>query len=254
MSLLDVCRVSKSFGGVQALEEVGLEVDEGEVVGLIGPNGSGKTTLINVLSGVYAPDTGTVRLGDETVVGLRPFTLVERGMARTFQSARVFQTVTVWQNMMVPVLHTSEDGGVLAERAERLLSLVELEEHADRAASELSGGQQRLLEFARAMMSAPRVVLMDEPFAGVHPEIKQTLLASVGEAQRSGTTFVIVSHELPVISDVADRLVCLAGGRVIAAGEVDEVVEAPAVVDAYLGHSRDRDSPEGAASGDGIPA
>lgn len=238
MALLEAGDVSKRFGGVHALREVSVGVDEGEVLGLIGPNGSGKTTLMNVLTGVYRPDRGTVVLEGHSVVGLRPFKLVERGVARTFQSARVFQTVTVFQNMMVPVLHERGHRAALGERAGSLLDLVRLTPHADQAASELSGGQQRLLEFARAMMTRPKVVLMDEPFAGVHPDIKRTLIASVREMQHQGTSFVIVSHEIPVITGIAGKLVCLSSGEVIARGDVDTVIRAPTVIRAYLGQRR----------------
>jgi ABC-type branched-subunit amino acid transport system ATPase component len=239
VSLLDIERVSKRFGGVRALEDVDLGVDAGRVLGLIGPNGSGKTTLMNVLTGVYRPDSGTVTLHGRRVVGLRPYKLVELGLARTFQAARVFQTVTVRQNMMIPVLHVHGEGRAgLMRRAADLLELVRLSAHADQAASELSGGQQRLLEFARALMTEPKVVLMDEPFAGVHPEIKRTLIESLRSMQGRGTTFVVVSHEIPVISELADDLACLAAGRIIAYGEVDAVISDPKVVEAYLGHQR----------------
>jgi ABC-type branched-subunit amino acid transport system ATPase component len=236
--LLEARDVSKRFGGVRALDGVSVGVEPGRVLGLIGPNGSGKTTLMNVLTGVYPPDSGTVTLAGERVAGKRPYQLVAQGLARTFQSARVFQTVTVRQNMMVPVLHTHGDHRALQDRAESLLELVRLGRHAEQAASELSGGQQRLLEFARAMMTEPRVVLMDEPFAGVHPEIKRTLMESLRAMQEQGTTFVVVSHEIPVITEIADELACLANGRVIAEGDAADVLNAPAVVEAYLGHKR----------------
>jgi ABC-type branched-subunit amino acid transport system ATPase component len=238
--LLEVRDVSKRFGGVRALHQVSLELEAGQVVGLIGPNGSGKTTLMNVLSGVYPPDGGTVTLEGQSVAGLRPYTLVTRGMARTFQSARVFQTITVEHNMMVPVLHDRSDPAVLAERSATLLQLVGLEHQAHQAASELSGGQQRLLEFARALMTQPRVVLMDEPFAGVHPEIKQSLLSSLREMQDQGISFLLVSHELPVITRIASELVCLASGEVIARGTATDVTGSPRVEEAYLGHRRRR--------------
>jgi ABC-type branched-subunit amino acid transport system ATPase component len=238
VSLLEVRGVSKRFGGVHALQEVDCDVDEGRVLGLIGPNGSGKTTLMNILTGVYRPNSGTVSLAGSSVIGLRPYELVKEGVARTFQSTRVFQTVTVWQNMMVPVLHHHGDHAGLRSRAKSLLELVRLEDRSEQAASELSGGQQRLLEFARAMMTEPKVVLMDEPFAGVHPEIKRTLVDSIREMQKRGTAFVVVSHEIPVITHLAEELVCLSSGEVIARGEVDAVITAPSVVEAYLGHHR----------------
>ena len=240
--LLEVREVSKHFGGVRALDDVSLDLAAGGIIGLIGPNGSGKTTLMNVLSGVYPPDTGSVTLEGRSVAGLPPYALVERGVARTFQSARVFQTITVEHNMMVPVLHDKRPAAEIAARASRLLELVRLDRHGRQAASELSGGQQRLLEFARALMTHPRVVLMDEPFAGVHPEIKETLLESLREMRDEGTAFVVVSHELPVITRIADHLICLASGQIIARGSAEEVTGAPQVVEAYVGHRRRRAS------------
>lgn len=240
MSLLQIDDVSKRFGGVKALSEVGFSVDEGDVLGLIGPNGSGKTTVMNVVSGVHRPDSGDVTLEGSSLSGLRPYDRVKRGLSRTFQSARVFDTVTVGQNMMVPMLHHHGDQTAARHRSSDLLDLVTLTPHADQAASELSGGQQRLLEFARAMMTEPKVVLMDEPFAGVHPEIKSVLIDSVEEMRKTGTAFIVVSHEIPVITRVASRVVCLAGGEVIAEGAIDDVVSAPRVIEAYLGHRREK--------------
>ncbi|MFP3914927.1 MAG: ABC transporter ATP-binding protein [Actinomycetota bacterium] len=241
MSLLEVRSVTKRFGGLDALLGVSLELTPGGALGLIGPNGSGKTTLMNVLSGVYRPDRGEVFLQGESIVGLPPYELVHRGVARTFQAARVFQTVTVAQNMMIPVLHgarSQDDGTSLEERAGSLLDLVGLADRRHQAASELSGGQKRLLEFARAMMTRPSLVLMDEPFAGVHPEIKEQLIASIDRMRRDGTAFVVVSHEIPVITRLAEELVCLANGRPIARGSAEEVTRAPDVIEAYLGHRR----------------
>lgn len=243
VSLLDVRDISKRFGGLTALSDVNLELAGGTVLGLIGPNGSGKTTLMNVLSGVYPPDTGEVELRGESILGLPPYRLVERGVARTFQAARVFDTVTVLQNMMIPVLHggrSTRGGEAVDERAHGLLELVGLDEKLDEAASELSGGQKRLLEFARAMMTEPSLVLMDEPFAGVHPEIKEKLIGAITRMQDDGTAFVVVSHEIPVITRLAEELICLANGRPIARGSAGEVTTAPEVIEAYLGHRRNR--------------
>jgi ABC-type branched-subunit amino acid transport system ATPase component len=236
--LLDVQAVSKRWGGLTALQSVDLAVDSGSITGLIGPNGSGKTTLINVISGVYAPTEGAVSFDGTEIVGMRPYDLVAQGISRTFQTARVFTTLTVWQNMMVPVLHSSEDPTELSDRASELLEFVSLSDFRDTAASELSGGQQRLLEFARSLMTDPKLVLMDEPFAGVHPHIKKSLVASVRSRCEAGTAFLVVSHEIPVITGLVDELVCLASGKVIARGDASSVVEEPAVAEAYLGHAR----------------
>lgn len=237
-ALLEVDAVSKRWGGISALDRVDLEVRPRGITGLIGPNGSGKTTLINVISGVYAPTEGKVSFNGLEITGMKPYDLVAQGISRTFQTARVFETLTVRQNMMVPVLHSSTNPDELSERATELLDFVDLSDYRDTAASELSGGQQRLLEFARSLMTEPKLVLMDEPFAGVHPEIKKSLVASVRTRCEAGTAFVVVSHEIPVITGLVDELVCLASGKVIARGGAGSVVKEPAVAEAYLGHSR----------------
>jgi ABC-type branched-subunit amino acid transport system ATPase component len=238
-SLLGVRAVSKRWGGISALADVDLDVGQGSITGLIGPNGSGKTTLINVIAGVYPPTEGAVEFDGAEITGMKPYDLVGHGISRTFQTARVFKTLTVWQNMLVPVLHSDEDRSELGDRAGELLEFVTLSEYRDTAASELSGGQQRLLEFARSLMTNPKLVLMDEPFAGVHPHIKKSLVTSVHSRREAGTAFLVVSHEIPVITGLVDELVCLANGKVIARGEAASVVGAPAVAEAYLGHSRD---------------
>jgi len=237
-SLLGVHAVSKRWGGLSALADVELEVGRGSITGLIGPNGSGKTTLINVIAGVYPPTEGSVTFDGTEITGMKPYDLVGQGISRTFQTARVFKTLTVWQNMLVPVLHSDEDREELFRRAAELLEFVDLSDYLDTAASELSGGQRRLLEFARSLMTNPKLVLMDEPFAGVHPHIKKSLVASVRSRRESGTAFLVVSHEIPVITGLVDELVCLASGKVIARGDAASVVKEPSVGEAYLGHSR----------------
>lgn len=237
-ALLGIREISKSWGGIAALTDVDFEVAEGSILGLIGPNGSGKTTLINIISGVYPPTAGSIEFEGAEIVGLKPYDLVGRGISRTFQTARVFKTLTVWQNMLVPVLHDRGDREGLYRRAADLLEFVNLSDHRETAASELSGGQQRLLEFARSLMTEPKLVLMDEPFAGVHPHIKKSLVASVRSRSGSGTAFLVVSHEIPVITGLVDELVCLANGKVIERGEPGDVVKAESVAEAYLGHPR----------------
>lgn len=236
--LLGVHGVTKQWGGIAALTDVDLDVAPGSIMGLIGPNGSGKTTLINIISGVYSPTGGSIEFDGSEIVGLKPYDLVGRGISRTFQTARVFKTLTVWQNMLIPVLHGTRDRDDLSDRAQGLLEFVNLHDYRNAPASELSGGQQRLLEFARSLMTNPKLVLMDEPFAGVHPQIKKSLVTSVRSRRDSGTAFLVVSHEIPVITGLVDELICLANGRVIERGNPNQVVKAPAVAEAYLGHAR----------------
>lgn len=234
--LLEVRGLVKHFGGVVALNRVALDLEPGTVLGVIGPNGSGKTTLLNVFNGVYRPDQGDIRYQGHSVVGMSPHRLAGQGMMRTFQSTRVFRTMTVLQNMFLPLVHRRLDAGEAHGRARALLELVGLEGFARVPASELSVGQQRLLEFARALMSAPTLVLMDEPFAGVHPEVTALMMQRIQRTCEQGTAFVIVSHETPVLMSVSRRVVCLNQGEVIAEGTPDQIRDNPAVIEAYLGH------------------
>ena len=239
--LLTVDAIVKTFGGVIALDGVSFDIAPTTITGLIGPNGSGKTTLLNVINGVFRPDGGSVRLGDVIISGRRPSDLASIGVARTFQTARVFRTLTTLQNVFIPLLHhgdteRAEAGG----RAEDLLAFVGLERLATLAASELSGGQQRLLEFVRALVTKPSLVLMDEPFAGVHPEIKSRLIDCIKETvTRDGTSFLIVSHEVPDLVAMSDVMLCLVGGRVACAGAPATVVRDSKVVEGYLGGAED---------------
>lgn len=239
--LLIVDAVAKKFGGVIALDGVSFTVAPTTISGLIGPNGSGKTTLLNVINGVFRPDSGSVRLGDVTISGRRASDLAAAGITRTFQTARVFRTLTTLQNVYVPLLHHgSAERAAAGERARELLAFVGLESFGVLAASELSGGQQRLLEFARALVTKPNLVLMDEPFAGVHPEIKSRLIDCIRQTvRRDGTSFLVVSHEVPDLVAMSDAMLCLVGGRVACAGAPATVVRDPKVVEGYLGGAED---------------
>lgn len=240
-ALLKVDSVAKHFGGLVALSSVSLAVPRSSVVGLIGPNGSGKTTLLNVINGIYAADRGSVDLDGESIQNKRPSDLAAIGVSRTFQNARVFSTLTVEQNLFIPLLHQS--GGERARsitRAEELLLFVGLEEHANRTAIELSGGQKRLLEFARALVTKPSLILMDEPFAGVHPQIKATLIRCIKEiVEREGASFLIVSHEVPDLVNLSNLMVCLVEGKVAASGKPHDVVHDEKVIEGYLGRSEE---------------
>ena len=235
--LLSINAVGKRFGGVAALDKVSFRVEANTVAGLIGPNGSGKTTLLNVINGVFSADDGEVRLGGRAIRGKRSCDLAAEGLSRTFQTARVFNTLTALQNLFIPLLHRGElERSAAARFALELLAFVGLERHAEHTASELSGGQQRLLEFARALVTRPRLILMDEPFAGVHPEIKAVLIRCIRETvTREGASFLIVSHEVPDLVALSDVMVCLVEGAVAAAGAPGEVVRDEKVIEGYLG-------------------
>lgn len=232
----------KSFGGVTAVDGVTLEVGSAALVGLIGPNGSGKTTTLNLLNGALALDGGSIQVDGSEIARKSSARFVRAGITRTFQNPRVFQTLTAMENLLVPVLHRRGRRATFHTKAEELLDFVGLRAHRDTPASELSGGQQKLLEFVRALMTDPRVVLMDEPFAGVHPSVKQLMRDRIAERNASGTAFLIVSHEIPDLTRLCSRLVCMAGGEVVAAGTPDVVVADPYVIEAYLGHGTAREN------------
>lgn len=236
-ALLSVDGVAKRFGGVVALGGVSFACRRASIMGLIGPNGSGKTTLLNIINGVYAPDGGDIRINGASAAGRRPSALAAAGVSRTFQTARVFQTLTVRQNLFIPLLHHGQMARTATARwADELLAFVGLETFAERTASELSGGQQRLLEFARALVTKPRLVLMDEPFAGVHPTIKAQLVRCIRDTvAREAATFLVVSHEVPDLVAMADFMLCLVEGKIAAAGEPAAVVRDETVVEGYLG-------------------
>lgn len=251
---LAVRGVGKRFGGVEAVRDVSLTVAPGQVLGVIGPNGSGKTTLINLLTGVYRADRGSIQVAGTETSRLPAYRVAGLGVARTFQNPHVFSTLTVRQNLLMALRHSVRRGravgdpgdpaagapGTLAGSGDisTWLEWTGLTDKADHVASELSGGQRKLVEFARAMVRRPSLVLMDEPFAGVHPAVKRVLHDRIRQLAASGeTAFLIVSHEIPDLIDLSDQFVCMAAGAVLKAGDPAEVCRDEAVVDAYLGAS-----------------
>ena len=233
---LRVTGLSKRFGGLQAVADVTFTIEPGTILGLIGPNGSGKTTTLNLLNGAVKPDSGTVRIGDHDLSGRSSREVVAHGVTRTFQNPRVFSTVTALENLLVPTLHQRGGRAQTERKALDLLDFVGLAAHRDTPASELSGGQQKLLEFVRALVTDPVVVLMDEPFAGVHPSVKELMRTRVRERNEQGTSFVIVSHEIPDLMRLCDSVICMSEGRIVAKGSPEEVTADQQVIEAYLGH------------------
>jgi ABC-type branched-subunit amino acid transport system ATPase component len=234
---LTVEGLSKRFGGLQAVADVTFTVEPGTVLGLIGPNGSGKTTTLNLLNGVVKPDGGRVAIDGHDLTGRSSREVVAHGVTRTFQNPRVFWTVTALENLLVPTLHEKGGRRQAGHRALELLDFVGLAAHADTPASELSGGQQKLLEFVRALVTTPAVVLMDEPFAGVHPSLKELMRERIRERNETGTSFVIVSHEIPDLMRLSDSVICMSEGRLVSQGPPEEITADPKVIEAYLGHA-----------------
>jgi len=241
MSRLSVAGIEKRFGGLVALAGVGFSVEAGELVGLIGPNGSGKTTLLNVLSGLYKPERGRIDYAGAEVTGLEPHELARRGLARTFQVTKIFRRISVLDNLLVPGLTSwARSRPEAVERAEAVLRLLELEPLRDQAASSLSGGQGKLLEFGRLMMLAPRVVLLDEPFGGVHPSLKALMHRVIRRWHEEGVTVVLISHDMGSIFGLCHRVLVLHNGALLADGPAEAVRRQPEVVEAYLGHQQAR--------------
>ena len=229
--------VAIAFGGLKAVDRVSFTIPRGELVGLIGPNGSGKTTLINIISGYLKPDEGELRLEGERIDGLRPEALAERGVLRTFQLTRVFPRMSVLDNLMVAGCALGLPHETAEQRAIELLNDLALARLKDEDAGHLSGGQMKLLEFGACFMVPPKIALLDEPFAAVHPTMKEIMAGFIRRRHAAGQTFLLVSHDMPVIVELCPRTVCMNAGAVIADGDTRSVLTRPVVIEAYLGEA-----------------
>jgi branched-chain amino acid transport system ATP-binding protein len=235
MSLLRTEGLTRHFGGVAAVEDLSFAVQEGEILGLIGPNGSGKTTALNMLSGFLAPDRGTVWLGDEDVTRATTVALARRGVLRMFQMTRVFARVSAFDNLLTAGLARGLAERQAHARAAALLEELTLTPVQYLDAGQLSGGQRKLLEFGMCFIAPPRIALLDEPFAAVHPVMRETMASFIRTRNARGHTFLVVSHDMPIVVDLCQRAVCMNAGRLIAAGPTRDVLKEPAVIEAYLG-------------------
>jgi neutral amino acid transport system ATP-binding protein len=240
-ALLQVAAAYKRFGGVVAVDDCSFDVEEGTITGLIGPNGSGKTTVFNLVTGYLPADRGEIRFAGELVRRPDPTRLARRGLIRTFQQARVFPNLTALENLALAVPHSVLSALRVriscAERArgEELLDDFNLTAHANTLAAELSFGQRKLLEFAATLMGRPRLVLLDEPAAGVNPVLIETIERHIRRLNAEGLTFLVVEHDMPLVMRLCDPVIVLDRGQKIAEGPATAMQSDPRVLDAYLG-------------------
>ncbi len=248
-TLLEVREVVRTFGGLRAVDGASLDVDAGSVTALIGPNGAGKSTLFNVISGFLSAERGTVQFEGHGIERSPPHRIARRGLVRTFQVPRTLTRMSVVDNVLVAATHHPGErlNGLISrgsreaerrarDRAAELLGLFRLDRHANDYAGILSGGQRKLLDFARVLMAEPRLVLLDEPMAGVNPTLGRELVDHVLRLRaEQGMTFLFVEHDLDIVMEASDRVIVMNEGRVIASGTPDEVRGEQCVVDAYLG-------------------
>lgn len=240
-NIIQTQNLTKRFGGLVAVNEVDFSIERGEVRGLIGPNGSGKTTLINLITGVYEPTAGKIFFNGEDITGWSPNRIAQRGLLRTFQIPRLFGSMDLIENMLIPRfadfspdfwLHRS----AAEKRAKELLEMTGIAHLSDQQAKTLSGGQKALLQMARGfMVDHMSIFLLDEPFAGVNIVVKDTIMELINKMATKGITFLLVSHEMASIRQMCRKVTVLAEGTIITEGSMDEIASHQQVIDAYLG-------------------
>jgi neutral amino acid transport system ATP-binding protein len=242
MALLEIKGLSKSFGGIHAVQDCNLSVEEGSIVSLIGPNGAGKTTVFNLITGLLSIDAGQIYFGGKRINGLKPHQITRMGISRTFQITRDLQELTVLENMIV---QSQVKGfwdmfgtGMLKEEEERamdLLKFVGIDHLANEKSKNLSYGQKKLLEFASVLMPEPRLIMLDEPAGGVNPTLLESIIDRILQLNKKGITFLIVEHNMDLVMKISNPVICMAYGTVLAQGTPKEIQENKMVLEAYLG-------------------
>ena len=254
--VLKIKNISKNFGGISALTDVSFTINEGEIFGLIGPNGAGKTTMFNLITNIFEPSSGEIVFVEENITGLKSHKITDKGICRTYQNIRLFSQMTALENVMVGG-HCRSTSGVfksvfrtkaqrqeekqLQEKAEELLELVGLLEFKEVLAENLAYGQQRRLEIARALASNPRLLLLDEPAAGMNEKETDSLFDLIKTIQAKGITTLIIEHDMPLVMKLCDRITVLNFGKKLAEGTPEEIQNNQAVIEAYLGSEEDED-------------
>ena len=226
--MISLKNISKSFGGVKAVDKCTFEVKENTITSLIGPNGAGKTTVFNIISGLAKPDSGAIRLMGKNITGIQAYKVAQAGISRTFQITKVFRNLTIKDNLLI-AKKTNE------EEMKKVLDSVYLDKPLDTIASELSYGQQRLLELARALLMPHSLLMLDEPTAGVNPKVRQELKTILKKLRKDGKTVLLIEHDMEFVMDISDNVIVLNEGKVLREGKPKDIMKDKKVLEAYLG-------------------
>jgi len=226
--MLSLHNVTKNFGGIKAVDGCSFEVKNNTITSLIGPNGAGKTTVFNIISGLTKPDGGSIKLLDKDITNLPPYKIAQSGISRTFQLTKIFRNMTIKDNLLIA--KKTDD-----EEMKKALARVHLHKSLDTIASELSYGQQRLLEIARAVLREHKLLVLDEPTTGVNPKVRHELKVILRELKKAGNTVLLIEHDMEFVMDISDEVIVLTEGKVLKRGKPKDIVKDKEVLEAYLG-------------------
>jgi len=233
--VLQLDGIRKSFGGLLAINDVSFTMSPGQVLGLIGPNGAGKTTIFNMISGIYGVDAGHIRLKGSEITNLHPTEIARRGVARTFQVPRTFNNMTVEENLLVPTVRMGWRKEQAAQHIGEVLRGLNLAEHRHQPAADLSSGERQLLQFARAVLTQPDIIILDEPFGGASPGVIDLIIEQVHSLARSGVASLVISHDIVSLPRLCEDVIVLTEGSILTRGSLATVREDIRVIEAYLG-------------------